>query len=148
MAQLYPTFDIPDEVDDDVTSDDDVTYGESFAWDFEAGDFVQAGGRIATVDGYRAWVQWCVKAVLTERASYLVYTDEYGVDLEDLPQLGTRDEAESQIIDTLTEALLADPRTGSVSGFTFTWEGDEARVAFDLEPAIGTTEHVEVTIRG
>lgn len=147
MPELYKTFEIPDELNDDVQADDEVTYPSAPLWDFEAGDFVQSGGRIAMVDGYRAWVQWCVKAVITERATYLVYTDEHGTDLEELSQLATRDEVESQITDTITDALLIDPRTSSVTGFTFEWEGDECRVGFTVEPTIGTTERVEVAIK-
>jgi hypothetical protein len=145
MTALYPTFEIPDEVTDELT--EEVAYPTSFDFDFEAGDFVTHGGRVATTDGYRAWVQWCVKAALTERGAYLVYTDDYGADTDELPDAASRAEAESLLENTITEALEVDPRTGSVSNFTFEWNGDGIGVSFTLEPTIGTNERIDITIR-
>lgn len=141
---LYKTFDIPDEIED---VEPIVTYGTSWLFDFDAGDFVTVAGKVSEADEYRAWVQWCVKAALTERGVFAVYDDQHGVDLEQELQasLGP-DDSEGIIEASITEALLVDPRTASVYGFGFVHEGDEIGVSFTVEPTIGTTAHVELNL--
>jgi hypothetical protein len=148
MPQLFPTFDAPDLVD--PTEDlEQPNYGTSWLFDFEKGDFVSDGaGRVVTCDGYTAWVQWCVKAVLTERLAYPAYSQDYGVEMEEAQAQTDPSAVESEIERTITEALLMDPRTESVQNFSFDRQGDQLTVSFDITPTVGTTEHVEVTISG
>jgi hypothetical protein len=149
VADLMQTFDIDDEVLDEPaegTVTDEPVYGRSWLFDFNAGDFITSGGRVAEADGYQAWVQWCVKAALTERDSYLIYDDDYGTDYEELRTAGARAASEDLIADSITEALMVDPRTGSVTGFDFAWQGDQIHVSFELTPALGTTQRVEIVI--
>lgn len=145
MPDLYKTFDIATEV---IDADDaaEPTYGTSWAWDFAAGDFEMSAGRLSPVDGYQAWVQWCVKAALTERGAYLVYSDDHGSDLDELRAQGSRGEVEAYITDAITDALEVDIRTGGVSDFTFAWDGDRVDVSFIAEPATGTPERVSLSM--
>lgn len=76
-------------------------------------------GRIAGfVDELKAYEQAVYKLLSTERYKYLIYSWNYGIELEDLfgqpipyvvPELERR----------ITEALMADERTVSVSDFEF-----------------------------
>jgi hypothetical protein len=144
MSMLYPTFEIPDETED--SGEEEVTYPTSFAFDFEAGDFVTQGGKVEPAEGYKAWLQWCVKAALIQRGAHLVYTDDYGTDLDEITEANGRAEVESAVEAAITEALLVDPRTGGVSDFVHSWAGDELGVSFTVEPTIGTPERIDVTI--
>ncbi|GEO26221.1 hypothetical protein AAC03nite_20060 [Alicyclobacillus acidoterrestris] len=145
MPDLFPTFTLPTVVVN--TSAPDPTYNGSFLFDFETGEFVTDGaGRVVIGDGYQAWVQWCVKSCLTERMAYLAYDSDIGVELEQ--KQPTRDLWQSQFELTVTEALTTDPRTQSVTGFSYTWNGDQVTASFTVTPVVGTPQEVEVTIGG
>ena len=144
MPNLYPAFEMP-EIVEQARPKPEPDYPESYLFDFEKGDFVVDGaGRVVVADGYTAWAQWCVKAVLTERFAYLVYGSGYGCELEQARGQPSRQAVEAELERAITEALLMDPRTEVVRGFRFTWEGDQLRVAFTVVPAVGDPEWLEV----
>ena len=144
MANLYPVFEIPELIEQQQTQPE-PEYPESYLFDFEKGDFVQdTAGRIVIADGHRAWVQWCVKTVLTERFAYLAYSQNYGTEIETALKQPSRQAVEAELERAITEALLMDPRTEMVRDFRFTWEGDQLQVAFTVVPAVGAPEWLEV----
>lgn len=144
MPRLYPTFDMPEP----VKQEESALYPEypkSYLFDFEKGEFVVDGtGRIVIADGHTAWVQWCIKTVMTERFAHLIYSSDYGVEIESALKQPSRKAVEAELERTITEALLVDPRTKTVRNFVFTWEGDQIKVAFTIEPTIGDSERLEV----
>lgn len=146
VVPLYPTWTMPRTVEQRAQQRTPARYPRSFAFDFETGDFVlDGGGRVATVDGYEAWAVWCVKAVLTQRFAYLVYTPRYGCELDRV--IGaSRTVAEAEAMRVIREALLADPRTRAVSDFAFRWEGDALHVAFTVAPTVGTERRFSVRL--
>ena len=144
MPNLYPTFEPPTIVEQEQPQLA-PEYPKSYLFDFEKGDFVLDGaGRIVIADGHRAWAQWCVKTVLTERFAYLAYSQNYGTEIETALKQPSRQAVEAELERTITEALLMDPRTEMVRDFRFTWEGDQLRVAFTAVPAVGDPEWLEV----
>lgn len=144
---LFPTFDLPTIT---ITTDDnDPVYNGSFLFDFDNGDFVQDGaGRVVTADPYQAWVQWCVKCVATEWNVHPIYDQDFGCEKEAAMQASSRDETVADLEQSITEALLADARTQSVTDFTFDWYGDECNVGFTVTPTVGTPQRVEVFVGG
>jgi hypothetical protein len=156
MPSIMPTFEMPALAEDTTTNGDiGPKYGKSWFFDFKTGDFVLDGqGRVVELDGHRAWAQWCVKTVLTERFSRIVYGFDYGVELDTARKASTREATEAEVARTVTEALTMDPRTESVSGFTFSWEPDPRtgdvglRVGFTAVPVVGTPERLEVRLNG
>ena len=143
MPNLYPVFDMP-EIAEQRQTQLEPEYPESYLFDFEKGDFVLDGaGRIAIADGHTAWVQWCIKAVLTERFAYLAYSGNYGVEIDEALKQPTRALVEMEIERTITEALLADPRTELVRDFSFKWRADELYVSFTIVPVIGGPARIE-----
>lgn len=143
MPNLFPVFEMPELVEQQQTAPN-PEYPESYLFDFEKGDFVRdAAGRIAVADGHRAWVQWCVKTVLTERFACLAYGWDYGVETEKAMKQSSRAMIETEIGRTITEALLADPRTELVRDFSFKWQADELFVSFTAVPVIGDPAHIE-----
>lgn len=146
MPELFATFEIPDELEDLETEGPE--YGQEWQFDFELGDFVMVGGRPVLLDPYQSWVQWCVKAVKTERFIHLAYSDDYGAELEQMSSHASRADAETFLEEAITDALEVDPRTGSVSAFEFEWLGDRLGVSFTVEPTIGTSERVQVIYSG
>lgn len=148
MPQLFPTFEAPDVVEE-VQQQAAPEYGRSWLWDFERGDFVLDGrGRPVECDGHTAWLQWCIKAVLTQRLAHPIYSADYGAELEEALRQPTREAVEAELARTITETLMADPRTEMARDFVFEWRGDEVRVSCVVEPVVGPPETLEVVIRG
>lgn len=102
-------------------------FGRSWRFDFDAGEFVVTPTRkVAVADEKEAWVQWCEKAIRTPRYRHVIYSRDYGSELEEL--IGSsfgHAVQESEIQRIVTETLLADARTEAVDQFTFSWK-DEA----------------------
>ena len=143
MPNLYPTFEPPTIVEQEQPQLA-PEYPKSYLFDFEKGDFVLDGaGRIVIADGHRAWVQWCVKTVLTERFAYLAYSWNYGAEVEQAIKQPDRALVEMEIERTITEALLVDPRTELVRDFAFRWHADELYVSFTAVPVIGEPARIE-----
>lgn len=149
MPNLYPTFEPPTIVEQEQPQLA-PEYPKSYLFDFEKGDFALDGaGRIVIADEYTAWVQWCVKTVLTERFAYLAYSWNYGVEVEQAIKQPDRALVEMEIERTITEALMADPRTELVRDFSFKWHADELYVSFTIVPVIGEPVRIEgVRLRG
>lgn len=149
MPDLFPTFEAPPVVEQTAELQPEPSYGRSWLWDFEAGDFVLDGrGRPVEADGYTAWAQWCVKALLTQRFAHVIYSPAYGAELEEALSQPSRKAIEAELERTITEALLVDPRTQAVRDFAFAWAGDKVTVACTVEPAVGAPLHLEVTLGG
>lgn len=148
MPDLYPTFEMPEIIEQQQT-EPAPQYGKSWLFDFAKGDFVTDGaGRVIEADGYTAWAQWCVKAVLTERFAHVIYSSDYGTELEQALKQPSRKAVEAELERVITEALLVDPRTEQVKDFAFEWEGDAVEVSFTAVPVIGVPERIEVRISG
>lgn len=133
MPNLFPTTSGSEEGRANETSANAIRFGRSWRFDYELGDFVLTPtGKIAGCTDTDAWIEWCKKALRTERYTYLAYSRNYGQEFDDLIARGLpRASNESEIARIATETLKTDPRTGSVGGFSFTWEGD--RCSFQCE---------------
>jgi hypothetical protein len=116
------------------SSEDGVSLGRSWRFDFDAGEFVMTPTRkIAQVDGMDAWVMWCQKAIRTPRYRHLIYSHQYGQELDELIGRGySRAVQESEIQRMVTETLMVDPRTLSVDSFTFSWQEDGCRFSCQI----------------
>lgn len=142
MPRLFPVFEVP--VPQAEQAPPLPEYPESYLYDFEKGEFVVDGaGRVVMADGYTAWRQWCVKAVLTERFACLAYSWNYGVETEQALKKPSRAAVEAEMERTITEALLVDPRTEMVRDFSFDWSGDQLWVSFTAVPVVGDAARIE-----
>lgn len=148
MANLFPeTEDMvwTDAPETDVPEGAVAVFGRSWRYDFEAGEFVMSPTRrVAVVDEKEAWVIWCEKAIRTPRYRHLIYSRDYGSELEEL--LGEGYDhflQESEIERMVTDTLLADARTESVSQFLFTWEGEACRFSCRITSVRDETEIIE-----
>lgn len=146
MPNLYPSFDMPELVEQQQT-EPAPKYGKSWLFDFAKGDFVTDGaGRVKGADGHTAWAQWCVKTVLTERFAHVIYSTDYGTEIEQALKQPSRRAVEAELERVITEALLVDPRTERVTDFDFEWDGDIVKVSFTVVPVVGHPERLEVAL--
>lgn len=125
--QLFPTYDVPAVSEPDGRYDRE--YKRSPAWDIEKGDFVlDSAHRIVESDGREGYKVWCLKMSQTERFKCLAYRgsigDMLGVEMESATFDDDHGTVESMMRRTVMEALMANPRTVSVSDFSFEWDGD------------------------
>lgn len=146
---LYPTFDAPETFEQQQQRVVGPTYGRSYYFDFDQGDFRICGaGRCIGADGHTAWQQWCQKTVMTERFAHLIYGPGYGTETATALQQSQREAVQAELERAITEALTADPRTDSVRGFGFSWSGDALAVTFTMVPVVGPPSAMEVMIGG
>lgn len=131
--QLYPVFEIPSIWQDNTEEIQGFMPGPLF--DFDTGDFVRDGAnRVIMVDGRDEYVIWVLKSLLTQRWAYEAYSDDVGIDAENAVQQPTRRAIQSALERTITEALLVNPCTERVYGFTYQWDVDQMNATFIVKP--------------
>lgn len=128
MPSLFPETGMVWGDEEDLTgvASEEVRFGRSWRYDYDAGDFVLTpSGKVAAADAHEAWVQWCIKAVKTPRYRHVIYSGlRFGAGGSDRSG-DSRGVMESEIARMVTETLLADPRTDAVDQFTFDWDREQ-----------------------
>lgn len=143
MPELYPVFEVPTEMVEDMTPQTEIpTPLKTPFFDFQSGQTkITARGRPVEAVDHEAYKQWVTKCVLTERYEYLAYSPDFGTEIKAIMRANyPRSITESEIRRTITEALSVDPRTVSVGGFAFEWQGDSVRVTCEVESVYGRDE--------
>lgn len=129
---LFPVWEVP-QVQTPAAATE-RKYRRSVSFDFEAGDFARDGsGNMVEADGREAYIQWCLKACDTERFTCLAYSADIGTETIEALAQPTRQAVESAIERTITEALMVNPKTEYVRGFTFRWEADALSCSFTVK---------------
>lgn len=105
-------------------------------------------GRIGgTIDGEEAVKQFIAKAIRTARNRFLIYTDEYGSELDELiGENVTRELLDDEIPRVITESIIYDDRIASVGNFAITTVSDKVYVNFTVTLATGQTVESEVAV--
>jgi phage baseplate assembly protein W len=105
-------------------------------------------GRIGSkIDGEVALKQFVIKAIMTPRSRYAIYSDDYGCELKDL--IGedvTPDLLNSEIPRMIREALVYDDRISDVTDITVEKDGDKVYVSFTVVTTDGDELNEEVTL--
>ena len=110
--QLYPVFEAPDFVAKKNEENRKQQYKPSVYFDYATGDFrLDGAGRMAGASGREAYMQWCIKTVMTERDAFLAYSTKYGAELETSLAQSDRASVEASLERTITEAIMANPKT-------------------------------------
>jgi hypothetical protein len=134
------------------TLDPAVLYPTAPLFDFETGDFVRDGaGRIVQADGYTAWAQRTLKAILTRRGASPLYAPTFGTLLDVDQRISTRAAREQAIEADVRQVCLRDPATRSVDGFTWSYAVNTASVACTITPTIGAPRSLvipDLTVAG
>lgn len=133
MDNLFPEDfeeeeEIIEEIEEEIEEEEAATgYYSGYYFDFDTGDYKQTGTNdICIANGVESWEQWCIKCLNTQKDSCEAYPD-FGPDYESAFHNTTRDEAESILTRTITEALMADPykRTVGIESITYEWGVDD-----------------------
>lgn len=102
-----------DEFDEDIEEDIEETvvgYKSAPYFDMRTGDFLLNGsGQIITADPVTAYTQWCEAVILTDRYNHDCYTDDIGIDYNEIFAAADREEAKTILESEISEALACDP---------------------------------------
>lgn len=134
---LFPE-DIDEEIDEEEDEDEEAVIGYKIApyFDSKTGDFILNGsGQIITANEVEAYIQWCENVVATDRYNHDSYTDDIGIDYDEVFAAETQEEAETILESEISEALACDPygRTQYVQNVAFEWTGpDEVEVSIEV----------------
>jgi hypothetical protein len=135
---IFPE-DIDDELEDDeLLEDEEEVIGYKIApyFDTQSGDFILNGsGQITTADEVTAYTQWCEAVIATDRYNHDAYSDDIGIDYDEIFAAADHEEAEMIIESEISEALACDPygRTQYVQNVQCEWTGpDEVMVTVEI----------------
>lgn len=143
---LFPVFDVPEI--QTPTPAEEQKYKPSVYFDYTLGDFKRDGAnKIVTAEGKEAWMQWCIKTVLTERLSCLSYSSDIGAELDEALKQSDTDAVNSELERTITEALMVNPKTEYVRGFEFTWDSDGLHCEFTVKGKEWEEQHIGVILQ-
>lgn len=141
MAEYENLF--PDDIDNDISEEEleeeeQETIGYKVApyFDTKSGDFLLNGsGQIIEADEVTAYTQWCENILATDRYNHEAYTDDIGLDYDEIFAAADREEAELIIESEISEALDCDPygRTKFVQNVECEWTSpDEVMVSVEI----------------
>lgn len=113
------------------------TYGENLAGLKPSQTYRLTNNRIeGKVDGKNAISQAIDLMLSTERWRHLIYSGDYGVELEEL--FGkSRGYLEADMERCFSEALAEDERIEGIHDFAMTFSGDEANISMTVMTAFG-----------
>lgn len=128
---LYPEDYEDETIDEEETTDDEepIGYRPGVAFDWNTGDFPRDGrNMMQEATGVESWQQWCMNCIQTERYKHLAYSDDFGIELDEVFKAETKEEAESILTRQINEALEADPygRTAYIDSIDYEWDTPDA----------------------
>ena len=130
--QLFPVFDVPEI--GGTAKPEREHYRPSVYFDFATGDFKRDGAnRMVGATGKEAYMQWCMKVTATERDAFLSYSTRIGTEMEYAAAQPDHPSVEASVERTVTEALMVNPKTEYVRGFSFSWEGTTLHVTYRVK---------------
>lgn len=113
-----------DELVDDDDDEEPIGYKIAPYFDSVIGEFLLDGnGQIVTADEVTAWQHWCENVISTDRYNHDAYTDDIGIDYDEIFKLNDQEEIETELESEISEALTCDPygRTQYVQNVEFEW---------------------------
>lgn len=115
---------------------------KTYALDINSGDIK------GMVDGIEAIKQFCIKTIHTARFRHVVYSFNYGCEIDDLIGLDLSEEfLKSELIRMVQEALEYDDRIDKVHSFDIKTEIDNIYIIFTVDTVEGQITISEVINR-
>ncbi len=135
MASLFPFF--GDTMTEAAAADSFPLYKE-VAWNFKNNIPLLEKGDFKIVTGNEAIKTWVYKALKTERFRYLIYTWDYGSELDDLIGRNyTPNLTKAECIRYIKEALLINPYIKNVSNIEVVFDTGKLMVSGRLDTIYG-----------
>ncbi len=135
---LFPFF--GDTIDEEQQNDTMPLYKE-VAWDFTENIPILENGDYKIVSGKEAVKTWAYKALKTERFRYLIYSFDYGTDLQNLIGKNyTPSLTKAESIRYVEECLLVNPYIQNISDVEVNFDGTTLFITGVLHTIYGDTE--------
>lgn len=97
---------------------EEIPLYKEIAWDFEKDKMITKNGKLVIVEGNDAIKIWIYKTIKTERYKYLIYTWDYGCEINNLIGKGLPNALiKSEVARYIEEALLINPYITSIDDF-------------------------------
>ncbi|NDI34574.1 DUF2634 domain-containing protein [Chengkuizengella sediminis] len=112
-----------------------VQPSKTYKFDFDTGEMK------GYIDGIEAVKQYVRKSLSTPRFRYLIYTDQYGSELEDLIGQDVPHElVDAEVPRLIEEAISYDDRIRTVLNFSISRKGDALYATFEVDTVDGRIE--------
>lgn len=109
----------------------EVTMPKEYAWDFDKNDFKLKDGKFQIVEGIEALKIWIWKALKTSRATYPIYSNTYGQEIEKLVGKGlSKSLIESEAKRLTLECLKENEHILNIKNFKVSKEKDLLNISF------------------
>lgn len=125
-----------DRVEEETTED---VYRE-IQWDYDLSKPLILNGNFVIVEGLEAVKTWCWKALHTDRYKHLIYTWEYGLDMEQFMGEAFNSLTKVEIIREITEGLMQNEYVTNVDDFNISKEKKKVFVEFNINTKFGGIE--------
>lgn len=130
MAQLLPDG-LSDPAVAEPVAQDQIEYGDSWEFVMEGDGSTDAltnvphlavkGNKVMRTEDVETLMQWIRMALATDRFTWEIYDNQYGTEFRELIESSVpEDEAETEVVRAIREAILVDPRIASVTSITLT----------------------------
>lgn len=127
---------------DNLITTEESAPSKTYKIDFEKGEIYPV-----FIDGTEAIKQAVVKAIKTIRDKYLIYSSDYGCEIQYLMGESYSDEyLQIEVPRLIREALMIDDRINSVENFIVNRMGDELHVEFEVVTDFGDPIPIEVSL--
>lgn len=105
--------------------------------DFTSGRMT--GRKVTEKEAIKCWIWNCIK---TERYKYAIYSDQYGVELEQyIGQVPEREYIQTDIQQDITDALMQNQYITAVHDFNITFGDDDINIALTVDTLYGPIEY-------
>ncbi len=133
---IFPFIDGGDIEEQDESTE--LPIPREYAWDFVRNEFIVEDGKFKVVEGIEAIKIWVLKSIQCPRYRYLVYSWDYGHELEDLiGDIYSKKAMESEARRYVEEALLVNPYITEVTDVTTEGKRDKMSLSFTVQTIYG-----------
>jgi len=136
METLFPFLEVTDE--EETTIEEEIY--TDIAWDFDNNKPILNNGDFVIVEGLEAVKSWAFRALQTQRAKYLAFTWDYGVDLESFVGKVLDIKEKIDITTEITECLIQNKYITNVTDFNFKTDKRKVFISFRIITEYGDFE--------
>lgn len=137
MSELFPFFGDADAVKDNM----ELPLYKEVAWNFDYNVPILKNGEYYIVTENEAIKTWCYKALKTERFRYLIYSWNFGSELEDMiGKSYTPNLTKAESIRYIEECLLINPYIKRITGIEIQFDKGKLDITGTIETIYGDTQ--------
>ncbi len=141
MSSIFPFLDgyVSDEHIEKDT--DKLPMFKEIAWNFDKNEFITKDGSPMIIEGNEALKVWIYKALISKRYKYIIYSWDYGCEVENLMGKSNYSELiKNEIHRYVSEALLVNKYIRDISSTVINSIGDKLDLEITVKTVYGDLE--------